>query len=187
MSGMSIGRGHFWYGDYPFVDPDFDDEWSDCEFLAHEIEMTGAAELHPDGFCHDLDVVPLVSRQYTEGIVAELKKREWAQHLKDRKAWQEQHEHERELRSRALDMRNLEVTQAQLDEALSELPAGERPPSILAEMKPHDPLAPGQGRVVGDYVMIREQDRAVWAGDPGRARLPLVWQGRGLLIFRLRS
>lgn len=199
------------YEQYSCIDPDFDEEWGwgECVLLAHEVETTGTIPLHPDGdrMSADYDPVPLHTRVYCDGTVAELKKREWARHLEDVKRWA-QEEAEREQRERArfeelssVETRTVEPTQK------SKKPEPESEPrarsiyhltrhyrvershphfDLLVEMKLHKPIAPGQGRVFNDYVMINEADLAKWDADRTRRSLSEVWRGHTFVIFRLR-
>jgi hypothetical protein len=80
------------------VDPDFDEDWGWGSLLEHEVQATGVIPLHPDGNRRNGtdDPVPLHTRVYGDGDVAELVKREWAAHLENRKRWKAEREKRRE-------------------------------------------------------------------------------------------
>ena len=168
---------HAYHFETEIVDPDFDEEWGwgDCALLAHEIETTGTVALHPDGDrrSSDFDPVPLHTRVYNDGTVAELKKREWKQHLEDRKLWAEERRRERSGAGARLSQRRRRTssTELRLTPRSPEPPCRSGlPPKPLTSI-PSSSCLPhaarrvrsraGQGRV-GGPVMINEADLDDW-------------------------
>jgi hypothetical protein len=183
-----MARGFFFlsHESAAIVDPDFDEDWGWGSLLEHEVQATGVIPLHPDGDRRNGrdDPVPLHTRVYGDGDVAELVKREWAAHLENRKRWKE----ERQKRER-------EWAASQTREEVPPPPPPSPPPpakreypieEILATMQPEIMIHSGHGRVMLDHVMINEGDELKWLSHAARRRLTEVWRGQRLIIFKLR-
>jgi hypothetical protein len=182
------------------IDPDFDDEWGDCVLLTHEVATTGVIELHPNDNRLDYDPVPLHTRVYGDGTVAELKKREWKKHLEDLKQRAKEAEEAAVRFGPTLGVEMVKVEEPDEFGALRlTTPVAEptpiRPPDpppvdpdqlMIFHMRLGDPIKSRQGRIWQDLVMINESDLDYWRKDYARRQLPEVWRGRGYVIFKLR-
>lgn len=159
------------------VDPDFDDDGLDLVSLRHEFETHGAVALHPNGNRRNGvdDPVPLCSfvpdggKSSSEFMSTRL-------YLKE---MQENQRYAMEARKRQRARENGAPIEFDFPLALADPME-----VVLRNMRLHEPLAKGTGRVWRELVMIHEDDTKNANVENHDIKWTEVWRGRGYIIYR---